>query len=189
MVLGAMIFGLFSFIPLYATSVHGLSTMMSGMILTPRSLGSMGASMIMSFQLRRYGYRLPTVVGMSVMSFGTILLGDDLLWGAMGMRWGTVEMLSSLILVVGIGIGIMLPAANNACIELMPDKVATIVGLRNTFRTVGGALGVPVITFILHLSSNSRIGFRTAFISFALALMFSIPLVFLMPDGRKEWGR
>ncbi|OPY77962.1 MAG: Multidrug resistance protein 3 [Syntrophorhabdus sp. PtaU1.Bin058] len=189
MVLGAVIFGLFSFIPLYATSVHGLSTMMSGMILTPRSLGSMAASMIMSFQLRRYGYRLPMVAGICVMSFGTILLGDDLLWGSMGKRWGTVEMLSFLILIVGIGIGIMLPAANNACIELMPDKVATIVGLRNTFRTVGGALGVPVITFVLHLSSNPHTGFRTAFISFALALMFSIPLVFLMPDGRKEWGR
>jgi MFS family permease len=105
------------------------------------------------------------------------------------MEWATVGTLSFLILTTGIGIGIMLPAANNACIELMPDRVATIVGLRNTLRTVGGALGVPVITFILHLSSNSPGGFRIVFISFALALLFTIPLVFLTPDGRKGWER
>ncbi len=143
MVLGAVIFGLFSFIPLYATSVHGLSTMMSGMILTPRSLGTIGASFIMSFLLRRYGYRWPMMLGFSIISIGTILLGDDLLLGAAGMRWGTAGMLSFLILIAGIGMGIMFPATNNACIELMPDKVATIVGLRNTFRTIGGRWAFP----------------------------------------------
>ena len=104
----------------------------------------------------------------------------------MGIRWGAAKTLSFLILIAGIGMGIMFPATNNACIELMPDKVATIVGLRNTFRTIGGALGVSVITFVLHLSSNPRSGFRIVFVSFALALMCAIPLVFLMPDGRKE---
>ncbi|MCX5810218.1 MAG: DHA2 family efflux MFS transporter permease subunit [Proteobacteria bacterium] len=188
MVLGAVIFGLYSFIPFYATSVHGLSTMMSGLILTPRSLGVIGASAVMSFLLRRYGYRWPMVLGFSIVSFGTIFLGDDLLWSAMGIRWGAAKTLSFLILIAGIGMGIMFPATNNACIELMPDKVATIVGLRNTFRTIGGALGVSVITFVLHLSSNPRSGFRIVFVSFALALMCAIPLVFLMPDGRKEWG-
>ena len=69
MVLGAVIFGLFSFIPFYATSVHGLSTMMSGLILTPRSLGAIVASAGMSFLLRRYGYRWPMVLGFSIISF------------------------------------------------------------------------------------------------------------------------
>jgi hypothetical protein len=60
-------------------------------------------------------------------------------------------MLSFLMLMSGIGIGIMFPATNNACIELMPEKVATIVGLRGMFRTAGGAPGVSLVTFILHL--------------------------------------
>ncbi len=77
--------------------------------------------------------------------------------------------------------------SNNACIELMPEKVATIVGLRGMFRTVGGALGVSLITFILHLSSDPVNGFRMTFISFGLGLLFAIPLVFLMPTGKKEY--
>src|SRR5208337_2021869 len=32
LIIGAAVWGLFSFIPLYATSVHGLSTLLSGMI-------------------------------------------------------------------------------------------------------------------------------------------------------------
>ena len=188
MVLGAVIFGLFSFIPFYSSSVHGLSTLMSGMILTPRSLGAIGAAAITSFLLRRLGYRWPMVLGFTIICAGTIFLGDDRLWGLVPMPGGTVGMLFFLTLVAGIGMGIMFPATNNACIELMPSKVATIVGLRNTFRTVGGALGVSVITIILHLSASPRTGFRIAFISFALALLCAIPLVFLMPDGKKGWG-
>ncbi len=97
-----------------------------------------------------------------------------------------MEILSFLILVSGIGSGITTPAVNNACIELMPEKVATIVGLRGTFRIVGRALGISLITFILHLSANPVIGFRITFIFFGLMLLSSIPLVFLMPTGKKK---
>jgi xanthine/uracil/vitamin C permease (AzgA family) len=69
----------------------------------------------------------------------------------------------------------------------MPEKVATITGLRGMFRSVGGALGISLITVILHFSSTSANGFRTIFISFGLGLLFAIPLVFFMPSGKKRW--
>jgi MFS family permease len=98
---------------------------------------------------------------------------------------GVAEILAILMMVTGIGIGIALPASNNACIELMPEKVATIVGLRGMFRSVGGAFGISLITMILHLSSTPANGFRTIFIIFGLGLLLTIPLVFLMPKGKK----
>jgi EmrB/QacA subfamily drug resistance transporter len=189
MVLGAGFFGLFSFVPLYVTSVHKLSTLMSGMILTPRSLGVLSASAVTSFLLKRFGYRWPMVWGLAIVSCATLLLAPGLmLTGMTGMGWGVVELLFFLILASGIGAGITNPAANNACIELMPEKVATIMGLRGMFRTVGGALGISLITFILHLSSNPVNGFKITFIFFGLMLLSSIPLVFLMPTGKKQWG-
>jgi EmrB/QacA subfamily drug resistance transporter len=189
MVIGAGAWGILSFIPLYATSVHKLSTLLSGMILTPRSLGMIFASAVTSFLLRRWGYRWPMVWGLGMISFSTILLGEGVpLARMMGIRWGTAELLSFLILFSGIGSGIAFPAANNACIELLPDKVATIVGLRGMFRTVGAALGVSLITFALHLSSNPNTGFRITFMACGLAILFTIPLVFLMPAGKKAWG-
>ncbi len=184
--IGAGIMGIFAVIPLYATSVYKLSTLVSGMILTPRSLAVIPVSAITSFLLRRWGYRWPMLSGLIIISFSTILLGGPgvQLFQIMGIHLGIVGILAILITVTGIGIGIALPASNNACIELMPEKVATITGLRGMFRSVGGALGISLITIILHLSSTPAKGFRVTFIAFGLGLLFSIPLIFLMPDGR-----
>ncbi len=184
LILGAGVMGIFAFIPLYVTSVHKLSTMMSGMILTPRSLGTIAASMTTSFLLRRLGYRLPMVIGLIILSTANILLAPGLqAWEMIGIHSGIVATITLLVLMSGIGMGITLPAANNACIELMPERVATIAGLRGMFRTVGGALGVSLITLILHSSSSPVTGFNIAFVLFGLGLMCGIPLVFLMPSG------
>ena len=186
LLIGAGVMGIFAVIPLYATSVYKLSILLSGMILTPRSLAVIPVSAITSFLLKRWGYRWPMLAGLILISLSTILLGGPgiQLMPMMGIHLGIAGTLALLIMVTGIGMGIALPASNNACIELMPDHVATITGLRGMFRSVGGALGISLITIILHLSSTPAQGFRVTFIAFGLGLLFSIPLVFLMPDGK-----
>jgi EmrB/QacA subfamily drug resistance transporter len=188
MIVGAGVLGIFSFIPLYATSVHKLSALASGMILTPRSLTVIPASALTSFLLKRWGYRWPMLIGLIIVSLSTILLGGEgfHLLRIIGHHLGVAEILAILMMISGIGIGIALPASNNACIELMPEKVSTIVGLRGMFRSVGGAFGISLMTMILHLSSTPANGFRTIFISFGLGLLLTIPLVFLMPTGKRE---
>jgi EmrB/QacA subfamily drug resistance transporter len=187
MMIGAGIFGIVSFIPLYATSVHKLSTLVSGMILTPRSIGVICSSTVTSFLLKRWGYRWPMVWGVSILAVSTLLLADRDFYVArmLGIHMGVAGTLAVVIMLSGIGLGIALPASNNACIELMPSKVATITGLRGMFRYVGGALGISFTTLILHSSASSVAGFRTTFFSFGIVLLFTIPLVFLMPSGKQ----
>ena len=130
------------------------------------------------------------VMGLAIISFATVFLAPGIqLWRVAGVRLGIVETISILVLVSGIGTGIALPASNNACIELMPERVATIVGLRGMFRTVGGALGVSLITFILHSSLTPSNGFNVTFIFFGLGLLCGIPLVFLMPTGKQRGAK
>jgi EmrB/QacA subfamily drug resistance transporter len=187
MIAGAGVFGVFAFIPLFATSAYKLSTLVSGMILTPRSLAIIPASIVTSFLLKRSGYRRPMLLGMIIISFATILLGQEPgLWRMTGIHLGIAESIALIVMVSGVGIGIFYPASNNACIELMPEKVATITGLRGMFANVGGALGISLITIILHLSSTPASGFRIAFTSFGIGLLLTIPLVFLMPPGRSR---
>jgi len=186
---GVAVFGIFNIIPYYATSVLKLSTMASGMILTPCAVGNICTAIIVSFQLRRWGYRWPMVLGLIVISLTTFLLDQGFhLFRVIGIQRGIVEAVIFIVMLFGIGMGFIFPASNNACIELMPDKVATITGLRGMFRSIGGALGISLIAVILHLSSTPHSGFRTVFLSFGLGLLFTIPLVFLMPTGRKGWG-
>lgn len=186
LLIGFGVMGVFSFIPLYATSVYHVSTLVSGIILTPRSLAVIPASAVTSFLLRRWGYRGPMIWGLIIMAFSTILLGEHgmELLRDIGIHFGTAGTLSILIMIGGIGMGIALPASNNAAIELMPNKVSTITGLRGTFRSVGAAIGISVVTIILHVSSSPAFGFRVIFISFGLVLLCTVPLVFLMPTGK-----
>ena len=185
---GAGVLGIFAFIPLFSTSVHKLSTLMSGIILTPRSLAIIPAAAVTSFLLRRWGYRWPMLLGLSIISLAAVLLGQGpQLWRMVGIQLGIAEGLAVIIMLSGLGIGIFYPASNNACIELMPEKVATITGLRGMCSNVGGAFGISLITIILHLSSTPANGFRIAFTSFGLGLLFAIPLIFMMPTGREEW--
>jgi EmrB/QacA subfamily drug resistance transporter len=186
MMTGAALFGIFTFIPLYVTSVYKLSTLVSGMILTPRSVAVIVTSTVTSFFLKRWGYRLPMLVGLSTIALATILLGEGpLLLKMTGTRFGIAESIAFIVMIIGVGIGIVFPASNNACIELMPEKVATITALRGVFGNVGGVMGISLITLILHLSSTPANGFRITFLSFGLGLLFAIPLVFLMPTGKE----
>jgi MFS family permease len=167
--------GTFAFIPLYATSVYKLSTLLSGMILTPQSLAVIPAAAITSFSLKRWGYRTPMIVGLSIMSLSIILLGGPGFWllRMIDIKLGAASILAFLVMIAGVGMGICLPASNNACIELMPDRVATISGLRGMLTTV-----------ILHLTSTPANGFRIVFPCFGVILLSAIPLVFLMPSGK-----
>ena len=185
LLMGMTSFGVFSFIPLYAVSVYGFSALGSGMILTPRSVGGIAAAALTSFALTRWGYRRPLIWGLILASLTTSLLGLGLLaWGWVGGMVGKIAFLGILMLIGGVGMGMMMPPSNNACIELMPDKVATITGLRGMFRTVGGILGISFITMILHLSTDPVIGFRVAFCSYGLGMLMGLPLIFMMPEGR-----
>ena len=106
MVAGSAFMGIFAFVPYYATAAHRLSTLASGMILTPRSIGVIAASAIMSFLSRRLGYRWPMVVGACTISSAAISFARAPAVGLSGARPGITEILALLMLVFGIGSGI-----------------------------------------------------------------------------------
>jgi len=184
--LGAGVFGIWNFIPYYATSVLKWSTLASGMIMTPPSVGNILAALVISFLLKQWGYRKPMILGLITLSVTIILLDRGLHpWRWIGIDFGVAEETIFVVMLMGVGMGITFPASNNACIELKPERVATITGLRGTCRSVGGALGVSIVTVILHLSPNPTTGFRIAFIGLGLGLILSMPLVFMMPAGKR----
>ncbi len=186
LMLGACVMGLFSFVPLLAVSVYKMSTLASGMILTPRSLGVIPAAAITSFVLKKWGYRRPMIIGMTFISVSAFFMAPDVFWRVLTSALGTLATVSGLMFITGIGMGMAFPASNNAAIELMPQRVSTIVGLRGMFRTVGAALGTSIATLILHRTQSSVMGFKIVFILFSIVLLSAIPLVFMMPSGKKE---
>ena len=58
--------GVFGFIPLYAVSIYNMSTIDSGLIITPRSIAMVISSLIVSVNLMRWGYRWPMLIGTAI---------------------------------------------------------------------------------------------------------------------------
>jgi EmrB/QacA subfamily drug resistance transporter len=181
---GASVLGIMSFIPLYATSLYGMSTLESGLILTPRSVGTMAASIVTSISLPKWGYRWPMLTGTGIMVLSLFLLGMNLTGiNVLGIHLSGTMILLTIMFISGVGMGVTAPAANNACIELMPNRIATITGVRGMFRQSGSAISIAVTSLILQNFSDMNRGFSVVYFGLAAILVISAPLVFAMPKA------
>jgi EmrB/QacA subfamily drug resistance transporter len=184
---GTAALGVMAFIPLFATSVYGMTTMQSGIILTPRSAGMMLASIITSIYLPKLGYRKPMVTGTIIIISSLCLLGlqpSGFNIGSLHLSSGFV--IGAILFLAGLGMGITAPAANNACIDLMPERVGTITGLRGMFRQSGSAISITITSLVLELFSDMSRGFMVVCFGLALILLVTFPTVFAMPKAACE---
>ncbi len=180
---GAAVFGMFSFIPYYATVGYGMSAGQDGAILTPRSMSMAVMSTVSSFLLVRFGYRRPMVLGAVLITVSLFLLSrgfhDVTL---LGVAVPNIVLIAGFMMIAGIGMGIGGPAANNAALDLVPEKVAAVAGLRGMFRSTGGVLGTAGIVVALSYSPDKAVGMQHIFIVLAVLTLAVIPIVFMIPD-------
>jgi MFS family permease len=187
---GAAVLGIMAFIPLYATTVLGMSTLASGLILTPRSVGQMVSSFVTSMFLPRWGYRGPMLIGTILGILSLILLGLEITgMNIFNSSLSGPVLLGIFMFITGIGSGAVAPAANNACIELMPNRIATITGVRGMFRQSGSALSIAISSMVLQNFSDIGTGFRVVYFGLAVILIFSIPFIFAMPGSATDTGQ
>ncbi|MDO8472249.1 MAG: MFS transporter, partial [Dehalococcoidia bacterium] len=149
LIVGVSLAAFVTLLPLYAVSVYGASTLESGLIVTPRAVAVTGASIITSFMLVRWGYRRPLLAGTAVMILASFLLALELNAIALpGVTLSGIGVMLTVVALSGLGIGLIQPAANNACIELLPERISTITGVRQICRNVGFALGIALGTMV-----------------------------------------
>jgi MFS family permease len=188
---GVAAFGLFSFIPYYASYAYDMTPGESGLILTPRSIAMAILSTVSSFFLIRVGYRKPMILGVLVVALSLILMSQG--WHNVtlfGWHMPNLMLLAVFTTISGLGVGIGGPASNNASLDLVPEKVAAVAGLRGMFRSTGGTLGTAAITLYLSHQRDAGVGLQHIFVILALVLIAVIPIVFLIPErGQIPAGR
>jgi EmrB/QacA subfamily drug resistance transporter len=183
---GAGVLGVMGYVPLLATSVFGMSTLASGLIMTPRSIGQVVSSFVTSMKLPKWGYRWPMLAGTILAIISLVMLGLELSGlhiGALTIS-GTV-LLGIILFIAGFGSGVTAPAANNACIELMPNRAATITGVRGMFRQAGSAISIALTAMVLE-NFKYTTGFRVVFFGLAAIMVITIPFIFAMPRSAKD---
>jgi EmrB/QacA subfamily drug resistance transporter len=179
---GTAVLGFSALIPLYAQNRYHLPLAGAGTLLTARAIGTVCVAGLAAMMLRRTGCRLPMVVGFSAIAFGLVMLALEAPAGVPPYLW-----LAGWSLLTGLGMGVSMPATNNATLQLAPDQVAQIAGLRGMFRQSGGIVSVSITTALLARSSNPGITQAYTFLAEAALMLLMIGLVFLVPDHKGRW--
>ena len=187
---GATLFGAFSFLPLYAEEAYGFSPSEAGALLTPRAIVVVLVGLTTASLLPRIGLRRPIMGGLVFTAAGLGLLSLGVHDASVGpVHLGDFVYLALLVMLMGAGIGITNPAANAAAIELAPDRLATIAGLRGMFRFMGGVLATPVIVLIVERSPTQGGGLELAFLLLGIATAALMLLGWRVPESQEYEAR
>jgi fucose permease len=177
---GGCAIGFGSLVPLFAEERYGLSPLSSGTLLTARAIGEVGLALLASLLIYRTGYRLPMIAGFLLVAGGLALIA------LRPIGLGPYAWLAATAAVTGLGIGLSAPAANNASIELAPNDIGAVTGLRGACRQVGAIIGVAIVSAVVARSSNEASTLGHSFVVLALMLILMVPIVFLVPDRRRR---
>ena len=144
--MGVTFFGVF-----YLQSVRGYSPLQAGLLLLPLAAAQLLVSPRARFAVDRFGVRATCATGMLLIAAtfaGFLLLGRDTgIW--------VLEVLSFF---QGTGMALVMPPATVTIMGTLPrEKAGSGSAVNNTFRQVGGSLGVAVLGAMLSTTYRSGI--------------------------------
>jgi EmrB/QacA subfamily drug resistance transporter len=148
---GWALFGSVSFVPLFVQAVLGTSAMAAGAALMPLLLGWVGASIVGSRLLLQVGYRTLALIGMSLLTVGSLL---------MSLNDANTSQLILLIDLgmMGIGMGLTIPSFLIAVQSTVQRKeLGTATSMVQFSRSIGGTLGVSVMGVALSMRLASAL--------------------------------
>jgi EmrB/QacA subfamily drug resistance transporter len=189
-IFGAAVFGFFTFIPYFVVTQYGMTAGESGAILTPRSVAMTAVSTVASLYLIRLGYRPLMLAGMACIVCTMLLLSQA--WSTVtlgGLTIGTFPLVAAEVALGGIGMGLAAPSSSNALLDLLPERVAVVTGIRGVFRSTGGVIGTAFIVLGLELSPDKAAGMRMIYGVLAVLLLTTVPLTLLIPDTARARRR
>ncbi|GAA0370761.1 MFS transporter [Actinoallomurus spadix] len=168
-----MLFGPLALIPqvLRGNAAH------AGLVLTALPVGFAAAALTADRVLpRRWGNRRRGAGGAAVCLAALALL---LLAPASGAP------VIPLLALLGIGLGVFIPANNAVVMAAVPARFSGIAGgMVNMTRGVGTALGIALVTLALHAAGRTADGARTAIVMMAVTALAAIVSAAATGSGR-----
>ena len=152
-VIGAAMYVVTVYIPIYVQQVVGGSATGAGVVLIPYMLGWVGASMVVGRLVTRTGrYKIYPVVGSTVLTVGFVLLSQ---LGPGASRLHTI----AVMVVTGIGMGPLFQTYTVAVQNAVPSsEIGSSTAALQYIRSMGGALGLAAFAAVL----TSRLGSELA---------------------------
>lgn len=147
-VLGLVLYGTTSLIPLYLQNLMGYSAVESGMAVSPRGLGAMLAMMIVARVIGKLD-------GRKLVLFGFTLLGIASYWLSYINLGISQRNLLLPVIISGIAMGfIFVPLSTIATGTLRQDQIGNATGIYSLMRNIGGGIGISIVTTLLARGSQ-----------------------------------
>jgi len=184
---GAGWMGVVSIVPLFAQLGYGIGVAQSGALAGPRGVLMVLCSALSSLIIQHTGFKRPILFGLVGLGSSLIVLGLGLHNVSIaGIAFTDFWWLMLVIGSAGIFFGFANPSLNNAGIEVAPDRIAAIVGLRGMFNNLGGTLGVAVAVLIASRTEDTVQGLQTAYYALGGLVIAAAVFVPWIPEMRRS---
>lgn len=170
---------------LYLQEVQGASALRAGLEFLPVALVIGAGAHLASRLLSRAGSRVLVVAGLAVMGAGGLLLTG------VSARSGYLTGFLPVLLVMGAGTGLVLPAAAvTAMSEIAADGAGLASGLMTAAHEIGATLGVAVFSAVAVAAAGGiAAGYRHGFLlAAAVAGGLAVVAALLIPAVRPTAG-
>jgi DHA2 family multidrug resistance protein len=150
MVLGATLYGTTVLLPLYLQTLMGYTAMLSGMVVSPRGLGSMVSMIVVGRLVKKVDNRYLGCFGFLVVGFSTWWLSRinlDVTIGAMIVP----------LIVTGFAMGFLwVPLTTLSVGTLRVDEINLATPIYSLTRNMGAALGISALTSMLERRAQAH---------------------------------
>ncbi|MEW1771839.1 MFS transporter [Streptomyces sp. NPDC086777] len=188
---GSAMFCMWYFMTLYVQNVLGYTPLEAGLALVPSSVAVLVGSKTAPRLMRRAGARTVAVSG-------TLVAASGFAWqSTMGPHGGyvTAIMFPGILMMLGAGLAAT-PLAAQATAGAAPAEAGLLSGLINTSRTMGGSLGLAVMSTIAAARTDGSgsaaaltDGYAAAFRTSTGVLLAGAVLMLLWLPGRKATAK
>nr|PPQ57029.1 MFS transporter [Streptomyces sp. QL37] len=188
LLLGSATFGMWYFMTVYAQNVLGYTPLQAGLALLPTSVAAFAGSKAAPLIMARTGARTLAVAGVLVAAAG---FGWQSTMGVQG-SYLTAVCLPGLLMMTGSGLA-STPLAALATSGAAPGDAGLASGLINTSRTMGGALGLAVLSTVAAArtagstgAAEITAGYALAFRTSAVVLVCGAVMMLLWLPGHRD---
>jgi EmrB/QacA subfamily drug resistance transporter len=180
---GMTMFGSLMFLPIYVQGVIGLNAQNSGWVMSPMMLGFIFGSVVSGQVMSKTG-RYKYLACLS----GAVIIVGSLLLNRMGIHttWTTVVI---NMIVLGLGIGSLMPLMNMAVQNAFPYKMMGTVNSTQQFvSSLGGVIASPIFGSILNKEFTNKFNetLPASLVQFKSKLSGLNPQALLTPQAQKS---
>ncbi|MVO98392.1 DHA2 family efflux MFS transporter permease subunit [Paenibacillus lutrae] len=154
--LGLGMFGAIMFVPLFMQGIMGVSPTKAGSTMTPMMIALIVSSVLGGQLLLRMPYRSVLAGGMIITTAGFYLIST------MGLDT-SMWMVYLYMVILGLGMGLVMPtlmiAVQN---EFSKDRLGTVTSASTFFRSIGGTIGVTVLSVVMNNTLRSNVDTQAA---------------------------